>query len=313
MNADQPPPSIAPPLRHEMDPDDKRTALYQNVIEAIRAIPFYFHSPINIEGLEAGDLFSLNSLLGGAIEIQTVETLNRIRSVWDPNDEWQDYGFKRFPQSYPDVRLVRGDNHQSPAIGIELKGWYLLSKEAEPSFRYKATADASSVWDLLVCVPWTLNNVLSGTPEVHEPYIEQAKHVADMRTFYWQHLRAGNATNRDTKISTPKGIQPYPAPGSAISDSPSSDRGTNFGRIARIQGLMTEWTNRLLAQSISGIPAKYWIEFLKAFTESKAEADLQHKINGLVRKSRPSDRSSEIERAFGLLIELSELLEYRSI
>ena len=64
------------------------------------------------------------------------------------------------------------------ALGIELKGWYLLSKEREPSFRYTVTPSACAPQDLLVVVPWHLKNVLSGEPVVYEPYIEQAHYVA---------------------------------------------------------------------------------------------------------------------------------------
>lgn len=309
MTDDQPSvPLPAPPERYELDPTDRRTPLRENVIEAVRAIPFYFQSPINIEGLDAGDLFSLNTLLGGAIEVQTVDTLNRIRNVWDPDDEWQDYGFKRFPQSFPDVRLVRGGNVHEPILGIELKGWYLLSKEAEPSFRYKATAAASSPWDLLVCVPWTLSNVLSGTPNIHEPYIEQAKYAADMRTHYWQHLRGGSPVGRDVEIRYPENVTPYPAAGLATSDNPVSDGGGNFGRVARIAGLMTDWIDRLNNQEISGIPAKYWIEFLRAFSESNDQEQLKRKIALVVKKSSTTATDRDADRAHDLLSELADIL-----
>src|SRR3954467_248007 len=102
-------PPIAP-KRRDMPESDPRTKLRDNVVDALGALPLYFTSTINIEGLDAGDLFSLNTLLGGAIEIQTVEALNRIRQVWDPDKEWEEYGFHRFSQSFPDVRLVKHTN-----------------------------------------------------------------------------------------------------------------------------------------------------------------------------------------------------------
>lgn len=301
--------AVTAPRRYDIDPDDPRTKLRGNVIEAVRAIPFYFQSPITIEGLDAGDLFSLNTLLGGAIEVQTVDTLNRVRTVWDPDDEWQDYGFKRFPQSFPDVRLVRGGDANTPALGIELKGWYLLSKEAEPSFRYRASSDASTEWDLLVCVPWTLSNVLSGTPRIHEPYIEQAKYAADMRTHYWQHMRRGDASSRNTSIRHPENVGPYPTPGAHISDVPAADSGSNFGRLARINGLMTEWTARLVDSPVSGIPARYWIEFLRAFSESNDDEQLRRKIANVVRKSDASASAERTERVIELLTELKDVLQ----
>ncbi|MHA7146467.1 hypothetical protein ACX80U_17300 [Arthrobacter sp. TmT3-37] len=301
-------PVVPAPGRYALDQADPRFKLRENVIEAIGALPFYFASPINIEGLDAGDLFSLNTLLGGAIEVQTVDTLNRLRSVWDPNDEWQDYGFKRFSQSFPDVRLVRGGDSQQPILGIELKGWYLLSKEAEPSFRYKATADASSVWDLLVCVPWTLSNVLSGSPKVLEPYVEQAKYAADMRTHYWQHLRRGETASRNFDIDFPQGVGPYPPAGQTYSDEAVGDKGKNFGRVARIEGLMTDWTAKLVSSPVSGIPARHWIEFLKAFSESNTEESLRRKITTLVKKADKKAVEAKADRVYELLTELRETL-----
>jgi hypothetical protein len=49
-------------------------------------------------------------------------------------------------------------------MGIELKGWYVLAKEKEPSFRYKVTLTVCAPADLLVVVPWALSNVISGRP-----------------------------------------------------------------------------------------------------------------------------------------------------
>ena len=51
------------------------------------ALPGYFNSTANIEGIDASDLFALNTMLGTTIEVQVVRTLNRIRDVWDPDDD----------------------------------------------------------------------------------------------------------------------------------------------------------------------------------------------------------------------------------
>ncbi len=51
----------------------------------MRALPAYFASVTAIEGLQATDLFTLNTVLDATIEVQVVETLNRIRDVWDPD------------------------------------------------------------------------------------------------------------------------------------------------------------------------------------------------------------------------------------
>ena len=66
----------------------------------------HFTSPINVEGIEVNDLFSINTLLGGTIEAQTVMLLNSLRSIWDPQGKWADKEFRRYPESFPDVRVV---------------------------------------------------------------------------------------------------------------------------------------------------------------------------------------------------------------
>ena len=64
------------PERYDLPLDDERTLLREGVVRALKAVPMHFKSTINIEGLSAIDLFAMNTLLGGAIEDQTVATLN---------------------------------------------------------------------------------------------------------------------------------------------------------------------------------------------------------------------------------------------
>ena len=114
------------PHRHAIA-DEDGGALVRDVRDAISALPAYFRTATRIEGLDAADLFSLNSVLGGTIEVQVVETLNHIRAVWDPANRLPRHRFVRSAQTFPDVRLVaqNGDGTVDVALGIELKGWYL--------------------------------------------------------------------------------------------------------------------------------------------------------------------------------------------
>jgi len=281
------------PERYPLDPNDSKSELYAALDNALRSLPHFFTSPINIEGLMATDLFSMNTLLGGAIEEQTVRILNSLRSTWDPEDRWLDYEFMRFPESFPDVRLVRSLNDPEPVIGIELKGWYLLSKEKEPSFRFKASANAMTEYDMIVVVPWALSNVLSGSPLVYDPYIEQAKYAADMRTYYWWH-RQRDTPNRINTITHPN-TTPYPRVGTTYVDTPVQDGGSNFGRIARVPGLMNEWTEETLLTKLAGIESSYWIDFLLAFKEGATQEDKERAIAQIRDKvqSRRGDISDE--------------------
>lgn len=255
--------AVPPPTRPSLAADDPRSRLIDGLRRALHALPHYFDSETRIQGIEVTDLFSLNSLLGGAIESQVVETLNAIRQVWDPEQEFLDYSFRRTPQTFPDVRLMREGDPQ-PAIGIELKGWYLLAKEMVPSFRYTVAASACADHDLLVVVPWHLKDVLSGKPVALKPWIENAKYAALYRNHWWQHIRR---TGSDKHIETPPGVMPYPASGAKIADVPTRDGGDNFGRLARVTGLMDDYLKEMLQHRISGVEAGNWVRFIKRYTE----------------------------------------------
>ena len=242
------------------DPEDPLTLLMSRVKEALMALPGYFNSTTNIEGIDASDLFALNTMLGTTIEVQVVNTLNRIRDVWDPDDQWPLHRFDRQAQTFPDVLLRRqlDSGDFDVALGIELKGWYVLSKEAEPSFRYTVTPAACTDWDLLAVVPWHLSNVMSSVPRVDSPGLWSARHAAEYRNYWWQHVRD---TKADRSIISPEVEAPY-RQRSNTSDKPAYDGGGNFGRIARV-GIMNDWTRDILSRPLAGIPARHWIEFLR--------------------------------------------------
>ena len=157
-------------IRRVEPPDGwEHKKLWLGVRDALKALPAHFHSDTFIEGVNATDVFTLNSALGATIENQVVETLNTIRSVWDPENGSGTYLFVRQPQSFPDVVLKNlSDEVAAPIMGIELKGWYLLAKEAEPSMRFQQSRRACADGDLIMVVPWVLNSVISGRPlEAH--------------------------------------------------------------------------------------------------------------------------------------------------
>jgi len=281
--------------------------LAENVRDAISALPIHFRTATFIEGLEAGDLFSLNGVLGGTIEIQTVRTLNAIRDVWDPDDEWADYQFERSSQSFPDVRLVtRSAGKTTPVLGIELKGWYLLSKEGEPSFRFTASRDASTIYDMLVVVPWHLSNVLSGVPVVYEPFIEQARYAADLRNYYWNYLRGNNAIGG---VNSPENVVPYAPSKTKVSDKPLSDSGGNFGRVARVPGLMDDYCTALLGTTIAGIGAKHWVKFFKTYSDNADKSDVDASIEVAMKSPRLMSLRGRAEEIAQLLERLGDLVK----
>lgn len=237
--------------------------LYRRVIDTLYAVPAHFTSRTSIEGIAATDLQTLNTVLGATIEEQVVATLNRMRPVWDPDEQYLRFSFQRQAQIFPDVLLKADHNGQEILLGIELKGWYLLSKEEMPNFRFQVTPSACADADLIVVVPWALSNILSGVPVTYKPFVTQARFAAEYRNYWWANVRR---TTTDKSIVIPEGANPYPAKSDPVTDRPARDAGGNFGRLARI-GIMDGYITEMLRLPLSGIPAKCWIDFLKQFEQ----------------------------------------------
>ena len=235
--------------------------LWRGVRSALYACPDRFSSPTSIEGLMATDIFTLNTALAATIEDSMVKTLNDLRSVWDPNDDYETYAFVRQPQTFPDVVLRQIDNGQDVLLGIELKSWYLLAKEEAPTYRFTATEAACNTQDLLVVVPWVLSNILAGSPVLFRPFVESALYCARKRNHYWLHER--QVRSDPGEIKSPSGVSPYPASKSNISDQPTKDGGGNFGRLARY-GLMDDYIGEMQSTLVRGIAVRDWQVFFKA-------------------------------------------------
>lgn len=210
------------------------------------------------------------------------------------------------PQTFPDVRLrkVTGDE---TLMGIELKGWYLLAKEGEPSLRFQCNAAACAKQDLIAVVPWVLGNVISGAPILFEPYVESARYAAEYRNYHWQHVRR---TGQDTTIELATNAAPYPSKVDHILDRARSDGGGNFGRFART-GIMDDYMAKLGEVLLCGIRTVYWRDFLKAFQESTTDAQARAALERLRQRIRQAVElpSPKAQATLAIMIELERLLE----
>ncbi len=256
----------SPPARHEPE-DWEHYKLWLQVREAILALPAYFKTATSIEGMLATDIFTLNAALGATIEEQVVQTLNSMRSMWDPEKKYQGYSFIRQAQTFPDVLLRKKTNGQDILLGIELKGWYILAKEGMPNFRFTVTETACTAMDLIVVVPWVLSNVLAGSPVAFNPYIELALHAAEKRNYHWQVERA---TKDDRGITVATGVAPYPIKSDKISDRPAYDAGGNFGRLAR-NGMLDPYITEMMRVKICGVAAMDWLDFFRKHAKDAGE------------------------------------------
>ncbi len=299
-------PNPQPPVRTVPDPLWEHADLYKNVREAVQSLPIYFRTETFISGIIATDLHTLNTVLGATIEEQVVRTLNLTRTTWDADGQYALYQFVRQPQTFPDVRLQKAGGSEV-LMGLELKGWYLLAKEAEPSLRFQTTADACTPQDLIVVVPWVLANVISGSPMLFEPWVESARYAAEFRNHHWRHVRK---TEHETTIDVPSGVQPYPSKADQIIDKPRYDGGNNFGRLART-GIMNDYMRKLEDLPLCGIKTMYWRQFLKTFQESTTDEEARLALDRLREKIRfeNSPESPKAQAALAILTQLEQLLE----
>lgn len=284
--------------------------LYDRVVDALHALPWRFQSSLVISGIPATDLFTLNTPLGAAIEASVVDNLNTLRELWDPDEHYAIYSFVRQTQVFPDVRLqttAPGVPEEDRVImGIELKGWFILAKEGEPSFRYKVAPSVCAEQDLLAINPWSLSEVVSGTPRLLEPLVDEARYAAEYRNYYWTESRGRKGANAAVKPAEVN--HPYPYKGQKFNEEAERDSGRNFGRVAR-GGYMTDFVERVMTLPISGIPAKNWQEFLSIFAEGATEEQIAAKLSAM-RKQAKADgaQASTIAALRGLENALRDLI-----
>jgi len=276
LQAGAPPPPEplgGPPKNHE------HYDLWHNVRRALYAIPTFFRTKINIAGVRATDIHSLNSSLGSSIEQSVVDQLNELRDIWDPKGsdgmrKYQHLAFKRQSTNWPDVLLTSGMPNDGPVMGIELKGWFVLAKEGEPSFRYKVNPSVCSDLDLVAVYPWNLDEVLSGNPFLMAPFVAEARYTAEMRNYYWQHSRRSKG---NTNIIPAPNQGQYPKRGDRFSDEPVSDSGKNFGRASRA-GIMKEFISTTFDEVVAGIPLNAWNAFFRTFREGTSLEEISSEI-----------------------------------
>lgn len=254
--------------------------LYKSVYDTLFALPGFFKSELKITGVLATDLYTFNSALGATIENKIVDSLNELREEWDRENRYRTYRFVRQAQRFPDV-ILRGstpEKENDVILGIELKGWYALAKEREPSFRFTASPNVCAPWDLLCVFPWTLSEVISGTPQLFNPFVTGARYAAEYRNWYWQHGMSGKS---DKTINLAALNQFYPASKSEMNDQPASDSGNNFGRLARY-GILDEYMKLLRQEKLSGIPIDAWQKFLSFFKEERQDENISRDLDRLL-------------------------------
>lgn len=240
--------------------------LWDRVKDALSALPEHFDFPTVIEGVPAPDIPSANTFLGSGIEAHIPKALNRLRAMWDPEGKYEDYAFVRQPQVFPDVPFRQMKPDGETLFALEIKSWYALAREQEPSLRITVNAKWCHPADLVVVYPWALSNAIAGRAMLFPPFVTGCRTAARVRNAYWE--KRGK-TAADKKVVPPKGTPKFwPAKGSEFNDSAPADKGGNFGRLART-GVMDSFISRLFEeQAIADIPLGAWQKFLTIYATS---------------------------------------------
>ena len=295
------------PTRPSLDEHDPKTKLNLGVRSALMALPGEFDFPHPISGVNATDLFNLNTFLGAGIEIEVVRTLNGLRHIWDKNSEWSEYRFERSSQAFPDVRLVARDlqGAETIALGIELKGWWILAKEGVPSLRYQVAPAACAPQDIVCVVPWYLSSAVSGLPQVAEPWVESALFAAEWRDYWWTTIRESAA---DKSVSYPPDAAPYPSKADRVTATPAYDGGGNYGRLPRSRPLMDTFISGTLSQPILGIEARAWVSFLKLHSDNASPEAIMENLQRQVQRRDRSLADDQAQMLLQAVRRLSDLL-----
>jgi hypothetical protein len=296
------------PTRQEPESSWAHYEVWNIVRGLLAALPNHFSTELLIRGINATEIFAIGSALSAIVETQVVGILNRLRPIWDAQNRYADYAFVRQSQTFPDVLLQHRTNERDIIFGIELKSWYVLSKEGEPSFRYQVTPKACAEADLLLVIPWILSDVISGTPKVLQPYTELALYAAEYRNFYWQRSRLERGEIAGITSPPEANCYPYPSSKQEASDEAAGDKGGNFGRIARA-GLLDAYIQTLVVQDYLGIKLTHWITFFKAIAESRRDSEIERKLQTLrAQMQREGSTVTEKNRVFWEILDRLEKL-----
>ena len=181
------------------------------------------------------------------------------------------------------------------ALGIELKGWWMLAKEGAPSLRYAVSPAACAPHDLVCVVPWYLSNAVSGEAVAAEPWVESARYAAEWRDYWGQNVRESTS---DWSVSYPPDAAPYPTKAERVTAVPAYDGGGNFGRLPRCRPLMDAFVDSTMGVPILGIEARAWVHFLKLHTDS---ADPDAVVAALRRQFKARDKKAAPDLAEQIL------------
>lgn len=246
-----------------MSAEPSRNTLFERVSLAVLALQgsvlsdFHIPTPGNLL-----DISKISELVSNTIEARIPEWLNERRPIWDEPDEFAGYEFVKAKAGYPDVRLTNRSNPNDVKFRIEVKTWYVLSRDRMTA-RFKTHESYLLDDDMLVVAAWTLNGIVNGSPKLIRLYIDKALPIATQRDLRW-----GQAENHKVEApNNPVGTPPNLVQTASIPYTKRQGQwvaeAKNFGKLDRLgwDGLRV-FSTGVLGLEVAGRTLNAWRKFI---------------------------------------------------
>ncbi|WP_293913164.1 hypothetical protein [Deinococcus sp.] len=133
-------------------------------------------------------LNQFNNYVGQGAEEALIQILNstRFKILWYPLIHWNNLSRLKFIRNtvqFPDIHLIDTlDN--TILLSIESKTWFLFSGD-DITARFHVSPTYIKNDTLIVIFPWVMSKLISGSPIMYEPYICNARELAELRDKTW--------------------------------------------------------------------------------------------------------------------------------
>ena len=251
-------------------------SLFDSVTLAVLALQGYvlsdFHIPTPGNLL---DISKISELVSNTIEARIPEWLNARRQIWDDQEKFAGYEFTKAKAGYPDVRLTNRTDSTDVKFRIEVKSWYVLSRDALTA-RFRTHPSYLLDDDMLVVAAWTLDGIVNGSPKLIRLFIDRALPIAMKRDQAWS-----TSGNRKVEApSNPPGTAPNLIQTSSVAYTLRNNawvaEAKNFGKLDRLGwDPLRKFSETVLSLEVAGRSLDAWRQFITRTPAPSANEDAE--------------------------------------
>jgi hypothetical protein len=122
-----------PPEKKTPDHNWEHLKVWETTRALLLSVPNYFQTDLLIRGVNATEIFSIGPVFSSILESQIIETLNRLRNVWDKDGKYSSFAFFRRSQAFPDVLLIDTVSEKYSSEWSLSPGMYLVKRVSQVS------------------------------------------------------------------------------------------------------------------------------------------------------------------------------------